>query len=116
MSNQVSIFTRARRSKGGVSLAPSAMMGLLTLLTDITVQSGYVSLVAKPWACRPHAGTYDPAACRILIGAGDPGIIADRLGRRGTLRGAFGSPDLHAGADAADSSCHSAAWDLTGMC
>ena len=68
-----------------------AMMGLLTLFDGYdTFNPAYViHYVAKPWGLQPgQAGLLiSSGLVGFLIGAAIHGIIADRLGRRGTLLG-----------------------------
>src|ERR1043166_2760723 len=68
-----------------------AIMGLLTLFDGYdTFNPAYViHYVAKPWGLQPgQAGILiSSGLVGFLIGAAIHGIIADRLGRRGTLLG-----------------------------
>ena len=96
MTTQPTIFTKNSPNKGGeVSLAPRRMMGLLTLLTDTTPSIGLChSYVAKPGPSPPGRTIDLQRAGRIPARAAIHGIIADRLGRRGTRLGDCGTTSL----------------------
>ena len=91
-----------------------AMMGLLTLFDGYdTFNPAYViHYVAKPWGLQAgQAGLLiSSGLVGFLLGAAIHGIIADRLGRRGTLLGGLWITSIFTllTATSADSSCRSA--------